>query len=92
MSTEEQEDFGDTLSDSPIYSSEPEDHKICPSCQERMKQPMVLSCLHVFCLSCLEKQVSCKIFALLYYEPGNVIPFNDFFFISSFVQTIQLRW
>ena len=64
MSTEDQDeehDFGDDgddgLLDSPICSPEPEDRKICPSCHDRMKQPMILSCLHVFCLSCIEKQV-----------------------------------
>lgn len=43
--------------ESPICSPTPEDDHNCPSCSEKMKQPTVLSCLHVFCMTCLQKQL-----------------------------------
>lgn len=58
MLTDDQDDMADATLESPICSPEPEDRKKCPACHEKMKQPIVLACLHVFCLSCLEKQVS----------------------------------
>ena len=33
-----------------------EDH-ICSCCEEKYKQPRVLSCLHVFCTECLQKKL-----------------------------------
>ena len=43
--------------ESPICSPSPEDDHCCPACQEKLKQPKILSCLHVFCEPCLQKQV-----------------------------------
>ena len=45
---------------SPLHSSPlPGDEKHqCAICNEKLKQPKVLSCLHVFCQECLEKRVS----------------------------------
>lgn len=64
MSCEDLEDMHDMNDDaaleSEISSPTPENRHNCPLCTERMKQPMVLSCLHVFCLGCLEKQVEKK--------------------------------
>ena len=34
-----------------------EESQVCPLCQEAYKQPRILSCLHVFCTACLEKQL-----------------------------------
>lgn len=47
----------DSPLESPISSPTPEDDHCCPACQEKLKQPKVLSCLHVFCEPCLQKQV-----------------------------------
>lgn len=33
---------------------------MCNSCGHKYKDPRILSCLHVFCLECLEKQVASK--------------------------------
>ncbi|XP_052793439.1 B-box type zinc finger protein ncl-1-like isoform X2 [Mya arenaria] len=54
-SSDEDEILGSPL-ESPSSPS-PEDRHVCPSCQNRLKQPMILNCLHVHCLACLEKQV-----------------------------------
>ena len=43
--------------ESPISSPSPEDDHCCPACQKKLKQPKVLSCLHVYCEPCLQKQV-----------------------------------
>ncbi|OWF35593.1 brain tumor protein-like [Mizuhopecten yessoensis] len=39
---------------SPLPSLESEEHA-CPICEEKLNQPKVLDCLHVFCQACLEK-------------------------------------
>lgn len=31
----------------------------CQLCEEKFKQPRILSCLHIFCTPCLEKQAGC---------------------------------
>ncbi|XP_076321036.1 LOW QUALITY PROTEIN: protein meiotic P26-like [Tachypleus tridentatus] len=43
---------------SPLQSSpEPENDHFCNLCNQELKQPRVLSCLHVFCETCLEKEL-----------------------------------
>jgi len=52
--------LGEELLGSPLEcpsSPSPEDRNKCQACLNRLKQPMILNCLHVFCLGCLEKQV-----------------------------------
>ncbi|XP_052277558.1 B-box type zinc finger protein ncl-1-like isoform X2 [Dreissena polymorpha] len=55
----EDDDIGYSL-ESPLCSPLPENRQTCPSCNNRLKQPMVLNCLHVFCMDCLEKQIEDK--------------------------------
>lgn len=44
--------------ESPIDSlSLGSDENTCSICEEKYTQPKILNCLHVFCQSCLEKQV-----------------------------------
>ena len=45
------------ISDSDLAKSLEEVDHACGLCSERLQQPRVLSCLHVFCTRCLEKQV-----------------------------------
>ncbi|XP_060598394.1 B-box type zinc finger protein ncl-1-like isoform X2 [Ruditapes philippinarum] len=54
------EEMHDSPLESPISSPTPDDRQKCRSCREKMKLPVVLSCLHVYCLKCLEKQVEEK--------------------------------
>jgi tripartite motif-containing protein 2/3 len=48
---DEEEDEEEELSG--LEESSPTEHK-CPKCSERLCDPRVLGCLHVFCLKCLE--------------------------------------
>lgn len=66
----------DSPLESPIGSPSPEDRHKCQSCHDKMKQPVVLSCLHVFCLTCLEKQV-CLLLVIIFVKlrPGKIVMF-----------------
>ena len=44
----------------PMGSLGGNDENTCGICEEKINQPKILTCLHVFCQSCLEKQMEDK--------------------------------
>lgn len=57
MASEDENQSIKSTSSSPVESSMESGgvNQSCSICEETLKQPKVLSCLHVFCQTCLEK-------------------------------------